>query len=163
ATNTERRIRFTPEIPGPRVAEARPEWEIPCLVARAARGEVARRALPYAHPREIRHEMAGVMPLYAGIETLEHAGQSIQSRAPQPIKRGFTKRPHGRARFSLVEPHRIEIPQGRFYLTTRRGKQFNSMTIGRHDALMGVSRRDEVLMAATDAERLGLRDGDPLR
>src|SRR5215470_12091245 len=33
-TSTERRIIFSPEIPGPRPGEARDEWEIPLLVAR---------------------------------------------------------------------------------------------------------------------------------
>src|SRR6185295_18863874 len=28
STSTERRIRFSPEIPGPRIGEARPEWRI---------------------------------------------------------------------------------------------------------------------------------------
>ncbi len=163
STSTERRIRFTPEIPGPRIAEARPEWEIPCLVARAARGEPARRALPYAHPREIRHEMARAMPLYAGVESLERAGQWIQWGGPQLFRDGFARMPGGRARFSVVRPQRVEIPEGQFYLTTRRGKQFNSMTLGHRDALMGVRRRDEVLMAAPDAERLGLKGGDPVR
>ena len=35
ATSTERRIRFTPEIAGPRIAEARPEWQIPLQFAAA--------------------------------------------------------------------------------------------------------------------------------
>src|SRR5262249_19255117 len=107
--------------------------------------------------------MARVMPLYAGIETLERPGQSIQWGGAQLFADGFTKMPEGRARFSVVEPHRIEIPDGRFYLTTRRGKQFNSMTISAHDAVMGAHSRDEVLMAAADAGRLGLKDGDPVR
>jgi len=33
-TSTERRVIYSPEIPGPRPAEARDEWEIPVLVAR---------------------------------------------------------------------------------------------------------------------------------
>ncbi|MEK7782543.1 MAG: molybdopterin-dependent oxidoreductase, partial [Candidatus Binatota bacterium] len=35
-TSTERRIRFTPEIPGHRIGETLPEWEIPCLIGRKA-------------------------------------------------------------------------------------------------------------------------------
>src|SRR5262250_1288429 len=35
-TSTERRVIFSPEIPGPRPGEAKDEWEIPVLVARRA-------------------------------------------------------------------------------------------------------------------------------
>src|SRR5205814_1474087 len=52
--------------------------------------------------------------------------------------------------------------EGAFALTTRRGKQFNSMITGDVDPLTG-GRRDDVLMSAEDARRLGLRDGDAVR
>jgi hypothetical protein len=41
-TSTERRILFSPEIPGRRIGEARPEWEIPMLIAERAKPESAR-------------------------------------------------------------------------------------------------------------------------
>src|SRR5262249_38065940 len=125
ATSTERRIRFSPEIPGPRIAEARPEWEIPVRVAIAVHPELAAR-FPWSGPPDIRREMAQAMPLYQGIEALDREGQSIQWGGPQLFRDGFTKMPGGRARFSIVEAHEVEIPPGHFYLTTRRGKQFNS-------------------------------------
>ena len=40
-TSTERRIIYSPEIPGPRVPETKDEWEIPVLVARALHGNRA--------------------------------------------------------------------------------------------------------------------------
>jgi len=49
-----------------------------------------------------------------------------------------------------------------FYLTTRRGKQFNSMVYSDRDPLTGSTRRDDVFIAPEDAARLGLRDGDPI-
>jgi anaerobic selenocysteine-containing dehydrogenase len=57
----------------------------------------------------------------------------------------------------------LELPQdeaapGRFLLSTRRGKQFNSIIQAQVDGLNGASR-DSVLMAAEDAQRLGLADG----
>jgi anaerobic selenocysteine-containing dehydrogenase len=48
-----------------------------------------------------------------------------------------------------------------FLATTRRGKQFNSMVHERRDALTGAVR-EAVLISGTDAERLGLADGDPV-
>ena len=40
-TSTERRIIYSPEIPGPRPGEALDEWEIPVLVARKLRGRAS--------------------------------------------------------------------------------------------------------------------------
>jgi anaerobic selenocysteine-containing dehydrogenase len=48
-----------------------------------------------------------------------------------------------------------------FRLSTRRGKQFNSMVQGRRDALTGADR-DAVLISALDAKRLGIADGEPV-
>jgi len=53
------------------------------------------------------------------------------------------------------------MPEGRFLLSTRRGKQFNSMVFDSTDALTG-AQRDDILMALEDAERLGLQAGDAI-
>jgi len=71
--------------------------------------------------------------------------------------------PGGRARFTPVPVPRVEIPPGMFHLTTRRGKQFNSMAHGSRDFLMGARSRDEVLIHPEDAARLGLAEGDSVR
>jgi len=158
ATSTERRIRFTPEIEGPRIAEAWPEWRIPVGVAIAARPALAR-AIAWAGTAEIRAEMARAMPIYAGIETLEHEGQWVQWGGERLFTDGFTRMPGGRARFTAVPLPEIAIPPGKFYLTTRRGKQFNSMSFGEKDALMGSGSRRDVLMNPDDARRLDIADG----
>jgi anaerobic selenocysteine-containing dehydrogenase len=103
------------------------------------------------------------MPAYAGVEALEREGQWVQWGGARLHAEGFTRMPGGRARFSVVPVPRIEIPDGHFHLTTRRGKQFNSMAQKHRDPLMGGRTRDDVLMSPADAERLGVRDGDPVR
>jgi anaerobic selenocysteine-containing dehydrogenase len=65
-----------------------------------------------------------------------------------------------RARFSLIQVARPST-NGRLRLSTRRGKQFNSMVHRDRDPLNG-ARRDDVLMSAEDAQRLGLGDGDAI-
>ncbi|HKQ59335.1 MAG TPA: FdhF/YdeP family oxidoreductase [Candidatus Eisenbacteria bacterium] len=162
STNTERRIRFSPEIEGPRIAGARPEWEIPVRVAIAARPELAQR-LAWRGTADIRAEMEQVMPLYAGVEKLEREGQWVQWGGERLYTDGFTRMPGGRARFTAVPVPRIEIPPGAFYLTTRRGKQFNSMVQSRRDTFMGGSGRDDVLMNPDDAAGLHLAEGDAVR
>jgi predicted molibdopterin-dependent oxidoreductase YjgC len=161
-TSTERRIRFSPEIEGPRIPEARPEWEIPVRIAVAARPGTAR-ALAWQGPADIRREMVRAMPLYAGVERLEREGQWVQWGGERLFEDGFSRMPDGRARFSPVPVPRVEIPPGYFYLTTRRGKQFNSMSHGGRDFLMGSSSRRDVLMNPEDAQRLGIRDGQEIR
>lgn len=158
STSTERRIRFTPEIPGPRIAEARPEWEIPALVgARLVPGRSD--LFGYVDTAAIRREMAELMPLYRGIETLAHEGDSVQWGGPQLGAERFGT-PSGKARFTRVTPPRIDVPLGRFLLTMRRGKQFNSMTYGSHDPLLAGARRTSLLVDERDLEALGMREGD---
>jgi anaerobic selenocysteine-containing dehydrogenase len=162
STSTERRIRFSPEIPGRRIGEARPEWEIPALIGRALRPE---RTDLFAFPeaRQVREEMGRVMPLYAGIEKLEREGQWVQWGGKRLGEGGrFPNLPGERARFTPVPLHRVEVPPGQFLLTSRRGKQFNSITYGQKDGMTGVDSRRSVFFARQDAERLGLREGDPV-
>jgi molybdopterin-dependent oxidoreductase alpha subunit len=158
-TSTERRIRFTPEIPGHRVRESRPEWEIPCLIARKAmpNGEVL---FPYKDTQSIREEMSRVMPIYQGIEKLKKEGDWLQWGGPYLFKGGhFSNMPDARALFSVLVPPNRRTPQGRFYLTTRRGKQFNSMIFSSVDPFMRSRRRDVIFISPEDAERLSLDNG----
>ena len=46
-------------------------------------------------------------------------------------------------------------------LSTRRGKQFNSMVFRDHDPLTGTNR-DALFISAEDARRIGVGEGDPL-
>jgi molybdopterin-dependent oxidoreductase alpha subunit len=161
STSTERRIRFTPEIRGPRIAEAKPEWEIPALIGRRLRPEKPA-LFEHRDTTAIRREMAAVMPLYAGIDGLEKEGQSVQWGGPMLGVGSFSGMPDGRARFSICQIPRIDVPEGRLVMTTRRGKQFNSMTYGPSDPLTGTSTRDAVLMSPEDMRRLGISEGDAI-
>jgi predicted molibdopterin-dependent oxidoreductase YjgC len=161
-TSTERRIRFTPKIYGHQIGEALPEWEIPCLIAHRAmpNGDLL---FPYEDTQSIREEMGRVMPVYQGIENLTKEGDSLQWGGPYLFKDGnFSNRPDGRALFTALVPPDRTASDGRFYLSTRRGKQLNSMTFGSTDRLTGSKRRDAVFMSPEDAEKLGLADGAPV-
>ena len=162
ATSTERRIRFSPEIEGPRIEEARPEWRIPVDIALAVRPDLAR-CFAWRGTAEIRTEMAKAMPLYAGVERLEREGQWVQWGGERLFEDGFSRMPNRRARFTPVELPSVKIPPGWFHLTTRRGKQFNSMSYGNRDFLMGAGTRRDVLMNPDDARSLGITDGEEIR
>lgn len=159
STNTERRVRFSPEIPGhPQVGECRPEYEIPCQVVAAAFPDRAG-ALTYADAQGIRDEMGRTMPLYAGIEKMSKAGDWIQWGGPRLFADGSFGTPDGRALFTPVQAVEIIVPDGAFYLTTRRGKQFNSMVLKDQDHVQGGKARDDLLISASDLASLDLDDG----
>lgn len=160
STSTERRIRFTPEIPGPRIAEAKAEWEILSLIG-AALGPERAPQFAYSSTGEIREEMARLMPLYQGIEKLERAGDHIQWGGPQLGTTTF-RTSDGKAHLSLVPLPFTEIPPGRFMLTSRRGKQFNSMSYGASDPLTGAERA-AVIIDQHDQQELGVRPGQTVR
>ena len=159
-TSTERRVIFSPEIPGPRVAAARDEWRALVELARRARPE-ASAAVELASTAEIRQEIARVIPLYDGIQELAAEGDQFQWGGRHLGAGGRFGTGDGRARFVAVSPPARRARPGRFRLNTRRGKQFNSMVFGERDALTGADR-DSVVLAPTELERLGLAAGDPV-
>lgn len=157
-TSTERRIYFSPEIPGRRIGEARSEWEILADVAARAhrdRGDLIR----FGDAAEIRDEIAAAVPFYEGIQHLRAKGDAVQWGGPRLCEGGVFPNPDGRARFTPLRPPDLDIPDGWFYLSTRRGKQFNSMVQRDLDPMIG-ARREDVLISAEDARALGLHDKD---
>ena len=159
-TTTERRIAFSPQIRGPRVGEARTEWEILGDLAARVRPE---RGHLIATPsgKAIREEISRVVPLYAGIETLSRTGDQVQWGGPRLCDGWVFPTPDGRAHFAVVEPPERRVPEGRLMLSTRRGKQFNSMVFRERDPLTGAGR-DALFISAGDAGRIGVAEGDPL-
>ncbi len=157
-TTTERRIVYGPEVRGPRIGEARTEWMIFRDLARRIDPSRAH-LMDFPDAQSVRDEIARVVPLYAGIENLENLGDSVQWGGPMLAADGVFPTPSGRAKFTPVTPSIVLPPEGKFLLSTRRGKQFNSMIFKDKDALTGATR-GSVLLAASDIEMLGLSDGD---
>jgi molybdopterin-dependent oxidoreductase alpha subunit len=156
-TSTERRIIYSPEIPGPRIPETKDEWEVPVLVARALDGNRAEACFPWKNTQDIREEIDRVCPTYRGISGLRKKGDNFQYGGPTLlVDRCLT--PDGKGHFSVVELPEEHVPTGRFLLSTRRGKQFNSIVHAERDPQTGAGR-DDVLMSAEDAQRLGLQSG----
>ena len=156
-TTTERRIVFSPEIPR-RVGEARSEWRL--------FGDVASRVRPDLRPQfswptnqDLRAEIARVVPFYAGIETLADTGDAVQWGGRHLCVDGAFPTASGRGRFSALTPPRRDLPDGGFVVSTRRGKQFNSMVHADVDPLTGAGR-DAVMMDPADAADLGVDAGD---
>lgn len=171
-TSTERRIIFSPEIRGRRVGSARPEWQV--------FGEAMARAFPerahqirFDSAASIRREIARAIPLYRGIETLAAKGDQIQWGGRTLFADGRFATVSGKAHFTAHTSGR-EGREGRegqdgrnaqpprFRVSTRRGKQFNSMVQRDVDPLTGAAR-DEIFMSADDMSMLMLRPGQRVR
>ena len=171
-TSTERRIIFSPEIPGRRVGSARPEWSV--------FGEAMARTHPdragqirFESAASIRGEISRAVPLYKGIETMSAKGDQMQWGGRTLYADGRFATPDGKAHFSAVNPERLNAKLAKtaeqdrfagfagsafqFRVSTRRGKQFNSMVQRDVDPLTG-ARRDAVFISQEDLLRLQLED-----
>jgi predicted molibdopterin-dependent oxidoreductase YjgC len=158
-TSSERRVIFSPEVEGRRIGSAKPEWEVFGEVAALVRPDLE--GLRFPSSRSIREEIGSAVPLYAGIEALEKEGDQFQWGGPQLFADGRFATPDGKAHFSPLAERPREAGE-RLLVSTRRGKQFNSMVQHELDPLSGARRRD-VLISAPDAARLHLEEGDPVR
>src|SRR5690348_4435246 len=142
-TSTERRVIFSPQIPGARLgaelAETKDEWEIPVLVARRADPPRAAKSFAWNDTQDIRNEIERVCAAYKGIANLRKKGDNFQYGGARLLEDKFLT-PDGKGHFSAIELPDEKVPPGKFLLATRRGKQFNSMIHGKKDPLTGASR-----------------------
>ncbi len=72
---------------------------------------------------------------------------------------GVFKTADGKGHFSALLPPELELPAGKFALSTRRGKQFNSLIHAKRDTMTGANR-DALLISQEDATALGVHAGD---
>lgn len=164
-TSTERRILFSPEIAGRRIGESLPEWQIPMMIAQQARPDQAD-LIHFDDAQAIRNEIAFAVPVYEGIQHLRKAGDQVQWGGARlcETQSGNGRSvinfptPDGRARFSVISIDQ-QASTTKLKLSTRRGKQFNSMVHQSRDPLTGAHRQD-VLMSKQDADRIGVENGD---
>lgn len=159
-TTTERRIAFSPQVVKKPPGEARSEWEIFTELARRADPERAE-LVEFTSGQAIREEIARVVPLYAGIEKLRTTGDQVQWGGERLCDGWRFPTGDGKARFATVRPRELDLPPGRFLLSSRRGKQFNSMVLSKRDPLTGADR-DALFICASDATALEVTEGDLL-
>jgi molybdopterin-dependent oxidoreductase alpha subunit len=156
-TSTERRVMFSPQIPR-QVGEAKTEWLI--LRELAAIVDPARaHLLGCESGQQIREEIAEVVPYYDGVQHFRETGDAIQYGGRHLCEGGKFPTPDGKGHFRAIDLPELKRPPGSFHVSTRRGKQFNTLIYAEVDPLNGAPR-DAVLMNEDDAGRLHLRTGD---
>jgi predicted molibdopterin-dependent oxidoreductase YjgC len=156
-TTTERRILFSPEIPR-QVGEARAEWRILRELAEAAcpdRAEQIRCETGWA----MREEIARVVPMYDGFQKMSKTGDAFQYGGPHLCAEGKFPTRDGKAHFRAVPLPRLDRAPGEFEVSTRRGKQYNTLIYDEVDPLTGASR-DAIFINPEDAASLHLSNAD---
>ncbi len=160
-TSTERRVMFTPELPR-EVGEARAEWRILRDIAAAVHPERAGQ-LGCETGQAIREEIARVVPFYDGVQHLAKTGDAIQWGGERLCEGGRFMTADGKGHFRTVDLPAPRVKEGvaakQFVVSTRRGKQFNTLIHAQVDPLTGAAR-DAVFINAREAEQMGLSAGE---
>lgn len=160
STSTERMVYFSPEIEGNKneIKEARAEWKIYVDLAKRVKPETAH-LVDFKSGQEIRDEIAIANRDYDGIQHLKKQGDVFQWGGAWLCEGGACPTPDGKGNLIPVEIPDLGKKEGQFVVTSRRGKQFNSMVYKETDPFNGAERYD-VLMNAEDAKKLSVAEGE---
>lgn len=160
STSTERMVYFSPEIKGNKneIKEARSEWKIYIDLAKRVKPETAH-LVEFKTGQEIRDEIAIANRDYDGIQHLKNQGDVFQWGGAWLCEDGICPTPDGKGQLIVVDIPDLGKKEGQFVVTSRRGKQFNSMVYKETDPFNGAGRYD-VLMNAEDARRLSIAEGE---
>jgi anaerobic selenocysteine-containing dehydrogenase len=156
-TITERRVIFGPELPR-QIGEARAEWKILRELAAATYPRQAH-LLGCETGWAIREEIAAIVPQYDGIQHLKKLGDAFQYGGPHLCAGWQFPTPDGKAHFHAVSLPSGEREPGVFHVSTRRGRQFNTLIYAETDPLTGAPR-DAIFMNPDDAASLRLAHHD---
>ncbi|WP_273123198.1 FdhF/YdeP family oxidoreductase [Bacillus weihaiensis] len=160
STSTERMVYFSPEIEGNKnlIEEARSEWKIYIDLAKRVKPDTAH-LVDFQSGQEIRDEIAIANRDYDGIQHLKKQGDVFQWGGAWLCEGGICPTPDGKGNLISVEIPDLNKKDGQFIVTSRRGKQFNSMVYKEVDPFNKAERYD-VLMNAQDGKRLSVADGE---
>ncbi|QGQ46066.1 FdhF/YdeP family oxidoreductase [Metabacillus sediminilitoris] len=160
STSTERMVYFSPEIKGNKneIKEARSEWRIYIDLAKRVKPDKAH-LVDFKTGQEIRNEIAIANRDYDGIQHLKDQGDVFQWGGAWLCEEGICPTPDGKGNLVAVDIPDLGKKEGQFIVTSRRGKQFNSMVYKETDPFNNAERYD-VLMNADDAGTLSITEGE---
>ncbi|MBD1220998.1 FdhF/YdeP family oxidoreductase [Virgibacillus halodenitrificans] len=162
STSTERMVYFSPEIEGNKqeVQEARAEWKIYIDLAKRVKPETAH-LVEFKDGQSIRDEIAVANRDYDGIQHLKKQGDVFQWGGAWLCEDGVCPTRDGKGNLILIDIPSLDKPEGTFYITTRRGKQFNSMVYKETDPFNEAGRYD-VLINPLDAKKLDITNEEAI-
>ncbi|WP_018924289.1 FdhF/YdeP family oxidoreductase [Salsuginibacillus kocurii] len=160
STSTERMVYFSPEIKGPRIEEARSEWEIYVDLASRIHPE-QKELIQFNTAQEIRDEIAVANTNYDGIQHLKEKGDVFQWGGAWLCEDGVCPTPDGKGNLLSIDIPENRRTEGQFFVTSRRGKQFNSMLYSDKDPFNNADRY-AVVMSAEDAEKLNIKEHEAI-
>ncbi|WP_233879350.1 FdhF/YdeP family oxidoreductase [Virgibacillus halodenitrificans] len=162
STSTERMVYFSPEIEGNKqeVQEARAEWKIYIDLAKRVKPETAH-LVEFKDGQSIRDEIAVANRDYDGIQHLKKQGDVFQWGGAWLCEDGVCPTPDGKGNLIPIDIPSLDKPEGTFYITTRRGKQFNSMVYKETDPFNEAGRYD-VLINPLDAKKLDITNEEAI-
>ena len=158
-TTTERRVCFSPEIPR-QVGEAKAEWKILRELAATVYPERAH-LLKCETGWAMREEIVKVVPFYDGIQNLRKTGDAIQYGGPHLCADWKFPTEDGKAHFKAIPLPDLRRPEKTFEISTRRGKQFNTLIYAEIDPMTG-AQRDAIFISPEDAADLKLNNRDKI-
>ncbi|WP_404407965.1 FdhF/YdeP family oxidoreductase [Jeotgalibacillus malaysiensis] len=160
STSTERMVYFSPELEGNKnqVEEARAEWKIYIDLAKRVKPETAH-LVDFKDGQSIRDEIAKANTNYDGVQHLKKQGDVFQWGGAWLCEDGICPTPDGKGNLISVDIPDLGKKDGQFVVTSRRGKQFNSMVYKEKDPFNNAGRYD-VLMNAEDGRRLSIAEGE---
>jgi anaerobic selenocysteine-containing dehydrogenase len=110
--------------------------------------------------RHLRQEIARVVPGFGAMAAIDREGGEFQIGG-RTFREARFPTPDGRARFHVTPTPDFAPGPGELRLMTLRSEgQFNTVVYEQEDVYRGNARRDVVMMAAEDAARLGVAEGD---
>jgi anaerobic selenocysteine-containing dehydrogenase len=110
----------------------------------------------------MRAEIAEVVPFYDGFQNMTQTGDAYQYGGPHLCANWKFPTKDGRAHFRTVGLPVLRREAGIFEVSTRRGKQFNTLIYDETDPLTGADR-DAVFMNPEDAADMHLLNNDRIR
>lgn len=108
----------------------------------------------------LRQAMARTVPGYEAIGVIDETRQEFHVR-DRTFHEPVFPTPDGKAHFRVTLLPEFQVAPDEFRLMTLRSEgQFNTVVYEEEDLYRGNSRRDVVMMAQADADRLGSHEGD---
>ena len=169
-TTTERRVAFSPEIPR-QVGETKAEWKILRELAAAVYPDRAH-LLGCETGWAMRDEIAKIVPIYDGIQSLRKTGDAIQYGGRHLCANWKFPTADGKAHFRAVplpatvagpkpKPAATDSSSNQFVVSTRRGKQFNTLIYAATDPMTGAPR-EAIFISPEDAAELKVQNNEPI-